>query len=216
VLTHSPLTVVEEERRPLTLQITEPVEEEIKKLSKVELEMEKHQLPIPMNYEHYLQLRRHEKEQVIYSHFHHIKQNHNIELLIDRLHRIGAKRFKIYEWLLFRKIDNPERLLTYLEKRRGRRTSRIELVKKALAMLETKGEITLEELSFLPNKIFVMLALYTKYAGNNRNAMRKFLERKLRMLEKEKKEKEKRKIAEGRISKPFSGEALSGNPKRAL
>ncbi|MGB9719757.1 MAG: hypothetical protein ACPL06_04160 [Candidatus Anstonellales archaeon] len=174
------------------MQITEPVEEEIRKPSIVELEMEKHQLPIPMNYECYLELRKHEKEQVIYSYFHHIKQNHNIEILIDRLHRIGAKRFKIYEWLLFKKIDNPERLLKYLEKRVGRRMSRIELVKKALAMLETKGEIGLEELSFLPNKIFVMLALYTKYAGNNRNAMRKFLERKLRMLKKEKEEKHAR------------------------
>ncbi|MEM2948524.1 MAG: hypothetical protein QXY05_02940 [Candidatus Anstonellales archaeon] len=187
------VTILEEEKRPLTLRITQPVEEEIKKLSKVELEMEKHQLLIPMNYEHYLELRKHEKEQIIYSHFHHIKQNYEIEALIDRLHRIGAKRFKIYEWLLFKKIDNPERLLKYFEKRKGRRTSRIELVKKALAMLETKGEITIEELSFLPNKIFVMLALYTKYAGNNREAMRKFLKRKLKMLEREKKEKEEEK-----------------------
>jgi len=217
VLSHSPVTVLEENRRPLTLQITEPVEEEIRKQSKVELEMEIHHILIPMNYEHYLNLRKHEKEQIIYSHFHHIRQNHNIDVLIDRLHKIGAKRFKIYEWLLFKKIDNPERLLKYLEKRMGRRTSRIELVKKALAMLETKGEITLEELSFLPNKIFVMLALYTKYAGNNRDAMRKFLTRKLKMLEREKREKEeKKKIAEGRIPKPFSAEALLDNPKRVL
>ncbi|MEM4335833.1 MAG: hypothetical protein QXL47_01345 [Candidatus Anstonellales archaeon] len=187
------MTILEEEKQPLTLQITQPVEEEIRKLSKVELEMEKHQLLIPMNYEHYLELRKHEKEQIIYSHFHHIKQNYEIEALIDRLHRIGAKRFKIYEWLLFKKIDNPERLLKYFEKRKGKRTSRIELVKKALAMLETKGEITIEELSFLPNKIFVMLALYTKYAGNNREAMRKFLKRKLKMLEREKREKEEEK-----------------------
>ena len=217
MLANSPLTILEEERRPLTLRITEPVEEGIRRVSKVELEMEKYILPIPMRYEHYLELRKHEKEQVIYSHFHNIRQNHDIEALIDRLHKIGAKRFKIYEWLLFKKIDNPERLLKYLEKRMGRRTSRIELVKKALAMLETKMEITLEDLSFLPNKIFVMLALYTKYAGNNRNAMRKFLKRKLKMLEKEKRAKEeKKKSAEGRISKPLSGEALLGNPKRAL
>lgn len=192
MLSHSPLVIVEETRRPLTLRITEPVEEAIKQLSKVELEMEKHQPFIPMNYEHYLDLRKHEKEQVIYSHFHHIKQNHNIEILIDRLHKIGAKRFKIYEWLLFKKIDNPERLLRYLEKRRGRRTSRIELVKKALGMIETNPDVNLEELSFLPNKIFVMLALYTKYAGNNRDAMRRFLIRKLKMLKKEKEERRKK------------------------
>lgn len=194
MLSHPPLVIVEETRRPLTLQISDPVEEAIRQLSKVELEMEKHQLSIPMNYEHYLDLKKHEKEQIIYSHFHYIKQNHNIEILIDRLHRIGAKRFKIYEWLLFKKIDNPERLLRYLEKRGGRRTSRIELVKKALGMIETNPDVNLEELSFLPNKIFIMLALYTKYAGNNRNAMRKFLRRKLKMLKREKEEqKEKQK-----------------------
>lgn len=189
MLSHSPVVIVEETRRPLTLRISDPVEEAIRQLSKVELEMEKHQPSIPMNYEHYLGLKKHEKEQMIYSHFHYIKQNHDIEILIDRLHRIGAKRFKIYEWLLFKKIDNPERLLRYLEKRRGRRTSRIELVKKALGMTETNPDVNLEELSFLPNKIFILLALYTKYAGNNRDAMRKFLRRKLKMLKREKEER---------------------------
>lgn len=192
MLSHSPVVIVEETRRPLTLRINDPVEEAIRQLSKVELEMEKHQPSIPMNYEHYLDLKKHEKEQMIYSHFHYIKQNHDIEILIDRLHRIGAKRFKIYEWLLFKKIDNPERLLRYLEKRRGRRTSRIELVKKALGMIETNPDVDLEELSFLPNKIFIMLALYTKYAGNNRNAMRKFLRRKLKMLKREKEEQKEK------------------------
>lgn len=134
----------------------------------------------PFHENHYYELHSRHREQTVYTYIPHIRGKFNGEREdFDALPR--DERFQLYEMLMLGKVgclwDEIARIKTRKKYAKKAKRSKSRKINELLEILEGNPGIKAEDLmGFLPKKVFSRLMLYVKYAGNNRETIRRFFE----------------------------------------
>lgn len=134
----------------------------------------------PFHEDHYYELHSKHREQTVFTYIPHLRMKFNGEREdFDALPR--DERFQLYEMLMLGKAkclwDEIERIKTRKKYAKKAKRSRSRKINEIMELLEGNPGIKAEDLmNFLPKKVFSKLMLYVKYAGNNRDTIRRFFE----------------------------------------
>jgi hypothetical protein len=134
----------------------------------------------PFHEDHYYELHSKHRENLIYTYIPHLRMKFNGEKEdFDSLPR--DERFQLYEMLMLGKSrclwDEIAKIKTRKKHAQKAKRSKSRKINELLEILEGNPGMKAEDLmNVLPKKVFSRLMLYVKYAGNNKETIRRFFE----------------------------------------
>ncbi|MBN2121777.1 hypothetical protein JW721_01835 [Candidatus Micrarchaeota archaeon] len=134
----------------------------------------------PFHEDHYYELEAKHREQTVYTYIPHLRRKFNGEKEdFDALPQ--EERFQLYELFMLGKAtclwDEIEKVKTRRKYTNRVKRSNSKKINEIMEVLEGNPKVKAEDLmNFLPKKVFSRLMLYVKYAGNNRDTIRRFFE----------------------------------------
>lgn len=132
----------------------------------------------PFHHEHYEELHPKHKEQTVFTYIPSIRRGFNGEQEdFDRLPQ--DQRFQLYEMIMLGRVtslwDELDKVKTRRKIENKIKRSSSKKLNEIFDLLEANPNMRAEDLiHVLPKKVFSRLMLYVKYAGNNRETIRRF------------------------------------------
>lgn len=134
----------------------------------------------PFHQDDYEELHPKHKEQSVFTYIPFIRSNFNGEKEdFDRLSQ--EQRFQLYEKAMLGHVSNMWEEIEKIKSRKKAhnkiKRSSSKKISEVMEMVESNPNLRAEDLvHILPKKVFSKLMLYVKYAGNNRDSIRRFFE----------------------------------------